>query len=248
MSSSEGVRRCLAIDYGTGYVKYGMKEDGEPKVIETVGLMIPEEVKRDLLRKVEDVIVGDAIADYLPTMNVSHEGLHYPLKHEVVEGDDETAWRVLEKITEHILTTVRSRPTIGSDFRGFYVVFSLAAIAGRHMYEGFFEIFRKFAEKGLVKAVTVLQQPLATAIASGRLTCVVVESGHGSTQIVAIDGKDVRGSIKNAIIDSAIVSLNRGGVDANGLTREILKDAGYGDIALNDEVVRRAKEALGRSH
>ena len=245
MSSSEGVRRYLAIDYGTGYVKYGMEEDIKPEVIETVGLVIPDEMKGDLLRKVEDIVVGDAIVSYLPTRNVPHEGLHYPLRHGVVERDNKLAWRILEKITEHILTTVRRRPTIESDFKGFYVVFSLVTGAGRYMYERFFEIFRKFAERGLVKAVTVLEQPLATAIASGRLTCIVVESGHGSTQILAIDGKDVRGSIKNAIIDGAIVPLSRGGVDANGLTREILKDAGYGDIALNDEIVRRAKEALG---
>ena len=227
---------CLAIDYGTGYVKYGMEEDGEPKIIETVGLVIPDEMKGDLLRKVEDIVVGDAIVSYLPTCNVPHEGLHYPLRHGVVERDNELAWRILEKITEHILTTVRSRPTIESDFQGFYVSFSLAAIASRHMYEGFFEIFRKFAEMGLVKAVTVLQQPLATAMASARLVCLVVESGHGNTQIVPIVER---------IIRSAIVPLNRGGVNANALTREILKDAGYGDIALDDEMVRRAKEALG---
>ena len=236
MSSSEGVRRYLAIDYGTGYVKYGMEEDGEPKMIETVGLVIPDEMKGDLLRKVEDIVVGDAIVSYLPTCNVPHEGLHYPLRHGVVERDNETAWRILEKITEHILTTVRRRPTIESDFKGFYVVFSLAAIASRHMYDGFFEIFRKFAKRGLVKAVTVLQQPLATAIASGRLTCVVVESGHSNTQIVPITERVIR---------SAIVPSNMGGVNADALTKEILKDAGYGDIASDDEIVRQAKEAIG---
>jgi len=236
MSSSEGVRRCLAIDYGTGYVKYGMEEDIKPEVIETVGLVIPDEVKRDFLRKVEDVVVGDAIVSYLPTSNVPHEGLHYPLRHGVVERDNETAWRILEKITEHILTTVRRRPTIESDFKGFYVVFSLAAIAGRHMYDGFFEIFRKFAKRGLVKAVTVLQQPLATAIASNRLMCVVVESGHGITQIVPFVER---------IIRSAIFPMKRGGVNADALTREILKDAGYGDIALNTVIVRQVKETLG---
>jgi len=41
------------------------------------------------------------------------------------------------------------------------------------------------------------------------------------------------------MIRSGIIPLSRGGVNVNALTREILKDAGYGDLALNDEIVRR---------
>ena len=51
-----------------------------------------------------------------------------------------------------------------------------------------------------------------------------------NTQIVPIVKRMIR---------SGIIPLSRGGVNVNALTREILKDAGYGDLTLNDEIVRR---------
>jgi len=41
-----------------------MEEDIKPEVIETVGLVIPDEMKGDLLRKVEDVVVGVSSATF----------------------------------------------------------------------------------------------------------------------------------------------------------------------------------------
>ncbi|MCD6313270.1 MAG: hypothetical protein J7L79_05645 [Thaumarchaeota archaeon] len=241
MSSSEGIKPCLAIDYGSYAVKYGVEDDAEPKMIRTAGLVIPRRIIENLLRKADDIIIGDDIDLYVAGIRIIKKiikRLHYPVKHGIIKEDDQRDWRILERITEQILLSIYARipPTIEEDFDGFYIVFSLNAIAPRYMYEGFFKIFRRFAEYELVKAVTVLQQPLATAIASGRLTCVVVESGHSNTQIVPITERVIR---------SAIVPLNMGGVNADALTKEILKDAGYGDIASDDEIVRQVKETIG---
>ena len=41
------------------------------------------------------------------------------------------------------------------------------------------------------------------------------------------------------------MALNRGGGDANAITSEILKDAGYGDLANEESLVRRVKENIG---
>jgi len=105
------------------------------------------------------------------------------------------------------------------------------------MYEKLFEIYERLNEEEmLIKAATIIQQPLAVAIAHKTTTCVVIESGHGNTQVCPIS----RYPIKNAI-----VAVNRGGGDANALTGEILKDLGYGDLVKEEAFVRRVKENLG---
>jgi len=105
------------------------------------------------------------------------------------------------------------------------------------MYEHLFEIYRRIdAETRSVKAVTVIPQPLAVAIAHKIPTCIVLESGHGNTQVCPISKYPIR---------NAIVAINRGGSDANTLTAEILKDAGYGDLAGEEAIVRKVKEGIG---
>ena len=110
-------------------------------------------------------------------------------------------------------------------------------MAPRYMYEKLFEIFKEMnEEKVLVKAATIIPQPLAVAIAHKIPTCTVVESGHGNTQVCPISMYPIR---------NAVIALNRGGDAANILTAEILKDAGYGDLAKEESLVRRVKEEIG---
>lgn len=42
-----------------------------------------------------------------------------------------------------------------------------------------------------------------------------------------------------------IVALNRGGAEANAVTREVLKDSGYGDLAKDEYVVEVVKRTVG---
>jgi crenactin len=122
-------------------------------------------------------------------------------------------------------------------FNGFYVVASLSAVAPRYMYEKLFDIYRRIdSEEHTVAAATIIPQPLAVAISHKVPTSVVVESGHGNTQITPISRYPVR---------TAIIALNRGGGDANSITAEILKDSGYGDLAKEETVVRQVKEQVG---
>jgi crenactin len=104
------------------------------------------------------------------------------------------------------------------------------------MYEKLLDIFRDINGNGSVKAATVIPQPFAVAIGHGVTTCVVIESGHGNSQICPISKYPIR---------SAQVALNRGGGDANAITSEILKDTGYGDLANEEAFVRKVKENIG---
>ncbi|MFY9606944.1 MAG: hypothetical protein WAS24_09505, partial [Thermoplasmata archaeon] len=128
------------------------------------------------------------------------------------------------------------RPKPEQNFEGFYVVASLSSVSPRYMYESLFETMTAAAKDGLVKAATVISQPFAVAIGHGVTTCVVVESGHGNTQVCPISSYPIR---------SALVAVNRGGGEANSITAEILKDLGYGDLAREEAFVRRVKEDLG---
>ncbi len=122
------------------------------------------------------------------------------------------------------------------DFEGFCVVASISSVCPRYMYENLFDTMTEAAKQGLVKAATIIPQPFAVAIGHGVTTCVVVESGHGNTQVCPISSYPIR---------SALVAVNRGGGDANSITAEILKDLGYGDLAREEAFVRRVKENLG---
>jgi crenactin len=103
------------------------------------------------------------------------------------------------------------------------------------MYERLMDIFKE-NNNGLIRAATVIPQPFAVAIGHGVTTCVVIESGHGNSQVCPISKYPIR---------NAQVTLNRGGGDANAITSEILKDAGYGDLASEESFVRKAKENIG---
>ncbi len=103
------------------------------------------------------------------------------------------------------------------------------------MYEKLLGLFQD-NNHGRIRAVTVIPQPFAVAIGHGVTTCVVIESGHGNSQVCPISKYPIR---------AAQVALNRGGGDANAITSEILKDSGYGDLANEEAVVRKVKENIG---
>ena len=238
MSEAEYKRRfTFGEDYGTSFYKYGPITCGErPEVMENRGYFPDESmIMFQLMGKPRDVVIGDEIAQFLGAREELAERLVYPMRNGVIERGDERAWRVIEELTRYGLE--RFRPRADPDFNGFYVCASLSAVAPRYMYERLFEIHERIdRETGLVRATTIIPQPLAVAIAHKTPTCVVVESGHGNTQLCPISRYPIR---------RAIVALNRGGGDADAITAQILYDAGYGDLAKEEAIVRQVKEALG---
>jgi len=236
MSEEYKRENVFGIDYGTSDFKYGPIALGEePEVIESRGYFVDRESLMSRLMSVDkEVVVGRDVPLFLEAREALAERMVYPMRNGIVGKEDARAWRVVKELTRHALESFApSEP----EFQGFYVVAGLSMVAPRYMYESLFRIFEELnQEKVLVKAATIIPQPLAVAIAHKIPTCVVVESGHGNTQICPISMYPVR---------DAVIALNRGGGSANTLMAEILKDAGYGDLAKEEGLVRRVKEALG---
>jgi crenactin len=180
-----------------------------------------------------DVIVGDDVPLYLQSAEDLSSRLIYPMRNGIIERNDDQAWHVVGSLASYGLNAFKLEPNNG--FQGYYVVASLSSVSPRYMYERLMTLFRE-KNHGMVRAVTVIPQPFAVAIGHGVTTCVVIESGHGNSQICPISKYPIR---------AAQVALNRGGGDANAITSEILKDAGYGDLANEEALVRKVKESIG---
>jgi len=222
-------------DYGTSHFKFGPVAE-KPRVIENRGLFLGGESKvmLKLFGVDREVVVGPDIVRYLGSIEDVTRHLVYPMRDGVVAKDDERAWRVLYEITRYGFSVTKPD---ARDFEGFYVTAALSAVAPDYMIERLFEIHARIdREMGTVKAFTVIPQPLAVAIAEKAITCVVVESGHGNTQITPISMYPIR--------DAAVV-LNRGGAEADAMAAEVLRDLGHEDLAREEKFVRMFKEAVG---
>ncbi len=228
-------RFVFGSDYGTSDYKYGPITLGErPAVIENRGYLPERSMVSKILGVEKDIVVGKDVAYFLESGADLSSRMIYPMRDGVVAKSDPTAWRVIKELTKFSLEEFKPS---GFGFKGYYIVASLSAIAPRYMYENLINIYDEISrETGLIHASTIIPQPLAVAIAHKELSCVVVESGHGNTQVAPISRAPIR---------DAIVALNRGGSEANAITAEVLKDSGYGDLAKEESLVRRVKENLG---
>jgi crenactin len=225
----------FAMDFGTSDYKFGPITCGEnPRIINNRGYFPDKNsVMYKAFETTSDVIVGEDVPLYLQSAEDLSSRLVYPMRNGVVSKDDDNAWRVVSALSSFGLNAFKPNPNNG--FQGYYVVASLSSVSPRFMYERLMEIFEKNYD-GSVRAVTVIPQPFAVAIGHGVTTCVVIESGHGNSQVCPISKYPIR---------TAQVALNRGGGDANAITSEILKDAGYGDLTNEEALLRRVKENIG---
>ena len=226
----------FGMDFGTSDFKFGPITCGEnPRIVNNRGYF-PD--KRSLVYRAfestADIIVGDQVPLYLQSNEDLTSRLVYPMKNGLIEKDDDKAWRVVGALCQFGLTSFPV--TANNGFHGYNIVASLSAISPRYMYEQLLALFKQTDHTGNIRAVTVIPQPFAVAIGHGVTTCVVIESGHGNSQICPISKYP---------IGSAQVALNRGGGDANAITAEVLKDSGYGDLAGEESLVRRVKESIG---
>jgi crenactin len=233
----------LGEDYGTLDYKFGPASlSNVPDMFENRGYL--PDLGSVLARihgfvEPSPIVVGPEVSTYLEARGDLAERLIYPMRDGIIEEGDERAWSVVKEVTRFGL--LRYAPLSSEDFKGFYCVAALVAGAPRYMYERLFAIHSELngeseARGRLIKAVTIIPQPLAVAIAQRAVTCTVVESGHGNTQITPIS---------RAVIQHALIPLNRGGNDANMITAEILRDAGYGEYTKERRLIRMFKEAVG---
>ncbi|MEM1516698.1 MAG: hypothetical protein QXD46_00650 [Thermofilum sp.] len=230
---------AYAEDYGTSHFKFGPVAE-RPYVIENRGVITSElesKVLLELFGVSKPIVVGEEVSRYLPAVDTMGRALIYPMHDGLVERDNERAWAVIKEITRYGFEKSLKEMKKAQDFDGFYVTAALSAIAPRHMYERLFAIHAELDKEGrYVKAVTIIPQPLAVAIAEKITECIVVESGHGNTQVTPIVVYPVR---------DAITVLNRGGAEADAIAAEILRDLGYEDRAREEKFVRMFKESVG---
>ena len=225
----------FAMDFGTSDFKFGPITCGEnPRIVNNRGYFPDKKsVMYRAFETTSDIIVGEEVPLYLQSADDLSSRLVYPMRNGMIDKGDDNAWRVVSALSRYGLDAFKERPNDG--FQGFYVVASLSSVSPRYMYEHLMDIFKNLND-GTIKAVTVIPQPFAVAIGHGVTTCVVIESGHGNSQICPISKYPIR---------SAQVALNRGGGDANAITSEILKDAGYGDLTGEETLIRKVKENIG---
>jgi len=236
MSEAYKQAYTFGMDFGTSHFKFGPITAGErPEIIENRGYFTDKtSVMQQIAGPVESIIVGRDIPLYLESREDLSTRLVYPMRNGIIEKENERSWAIVREISKYALEAFRPS---GSEFTGYHLVASLSSVSPRYMYEKLFEALRQIdVEYGSVKGATIIPQPLSVAIAHKIPTCVVIESGHGNSQICPISRYPVR---------NAIVAINRGGGDGNALTSEILKDCGYGDLVHEESLVRSVKENLG---
>jgi crenactin len=226
----------FAMDFGTSDFKFGPITCGDtPRVVNNRGYFPDKKsMMYNAFEAVPDIIVGEDVPLYLQSTEDLSSRLIYPMRNGVIDKVDQNAWRVVSALSEYGLSSFK--PETNNGFGGYYVVASLSSVSPRYMYEHLLDIFKSASSPGSIRAVTVIPQPFAVAIGHGVTTCVVIESGHGNSQVCPISKYPIR---------SAQVALNRGGGDANAITSEILKDAGYADLANEEALVRKVKESIG---
>ena len=229
-------RYTFGMDFGTSDFKFGPITCGDvPKVLQNRGYFPDRDsIMMRALNEAPEVVVGEDVPLYLQSSEDLSSRLIYPMRNGIIDRANSKAWRVVNEISRFGLRMFRPNPD--KDFEGFCVVASISSVCPRYMYESLFDTMTEAAKEGLVKAATIISQPFAVAIGHGVTTCVVVESGHGNTQVCPISSYPIR---------SALVAVNRGGGEANSIAAEILKDLGYGDLAREEAFVRRVKENLG---
>ena len=228
-------------DYGTSEFKFGPSSLGdEPDAIESRGYF-PDITEATYgvygFQTPRPIIVGPEVSEHLESRSDLTERLVHPMTSGLIESSDDRGWTVVKEITRYGLK--RYAPSTTSGFDGFNCVSALFSGSPRYMYEKIFAIHEEInKEEGrkLVKNVTVIPQPLAVAIAQKAITCTVIEAGHGNTQITPIS---------KAVINSSLLTLNRGGADVDALAGEILRDAGFGDLAKERKFVKIFKETVG---
>ncbi|PWA95432.1 hypothetical protein CTI12_AA050290 [Artemisia annua] len=201
----------IVLDTGSGMIKAGFAGDDAPRAV------FPSIVGK--AGDQEDYVVGDAALVFGGHMVWSH-----PIEHGIV-----TNWDQMEKIWEHtfykeLLVKPEEHP----------VLFTEAALTPRRNRElsiqTMFETFN-------IPATFVAMTPLLSLYESGRVTGIVLESGHGVSQAIPIYEGDV--------LKHAIQRIKLAGADITNYLMKILMERNYRFIgAAQLDIVRDIKEML----
>ena len=171
-------------DYGTSELKFGPATLGNvPDVLENRGYF--PDTRSSMIRMTAGpdkklLVVGPDVSNFVEAKRDIAERMVYPMRSGVIERDDDRSWAVVKELTRYAL--LRHIPAESEGFEGVKAVASLSAAAPRYMYEKIFDIHREINQeegKKVIRALSVIPQPLAVAISQKGLACTVLEGGAG---------------------------------------------------------------------
>ncbi|MCL7023885.1 hypothetical protein MKW94_029429 [Papaver nudicaule] len=212
MSDSEDLQP-IVIDNGSGNIKAGLSGDDAPTVV------FPSMVGRHNGRTGRAAYVGDDAQSRSSILTLKH-----PIERGIVKNwdDMESIWHhtfyeeLKEAPEEHpvLLTETSLNPRINRE----------------KMTQIMFETFN-------VPAMFISNQAALSLYACGRTTGIMLDSGHGVTQVVPV--------YEGYVVPQAILRLNLGGRDlTDSLVNMLHFDQEYPLETVTDRVVGQMKEAL----
>ncbi|XP_036370416.1 actin-3-like [Octopus sinensis] len=206
----------VVIDNGSHTCKVGFGGDHEPRI----AISSDADYPRD-----QSEMIGDELKDYNVINKFGYNTSVLNLKHPIERGVI-TNWDDMEKIWLHAFKELKVAPAESS------VLLTEAVFNPKDNREKMAEImFEKFN----THALCIADQTLLSLLASGRITGMSVNVGHGITQIVPV----YDGSIKR----EAAVQWDFGGVDMTDYLTSMLTERGYSfDSPSQMETVRNIKE------
>lgn len=158
-----------AEDFGTGYFKYGpITLRDKPYMIQSRGLFLrdlPESIKLLVPKEVLErgVVVGDEIPKYLSSIRDAIRNLRYPLRDGVIRKEDEDSWKIIKELARYGFSQFFPDFAKRPDFRGFFLVVALSALAPDYMRDRMIDVHKEVDEEfdgKLLQAVTIIDQPL----------------------------------------------------------------------------------------
>ncbi|XP_029652464.2 actin-like [Octopus sinensis] len=207
---------CVVIDNGSYTCKIGLGRDVEPSIF------IPS---HSGYCNDQGEAIGNELKNYNAKIKSGYSTSVLNLKHPIERGVI-TNWDDMEKIWLHAFKELNVAPAESS------VLLTEAVSNPKDNREKMAEImFEKFN----THALCIADQAPLSLFASGRITGMSVDVGHGITQIVPV----YEGSVKR----EAAVRWDFGGVDMTDYLTSMLTERGYSfDRPSQTETVRNIKE------
>jgi len=220
---ADGVRESTAfvIDNGSGTIKSGLAGDERPSHATPAMVGYPKHDRVMIANKSKKV-------EYCGQDAMGSKGLlklRYPTRHGVVED-----WDAMKSIWTHVY---KLNDIVSSEHPVLLTEAPLNPHKNRkRMAEEFFERFN-------VPALNVCQQATLSLYASGRVTGLVVDSGHGVTHCVPV--------VEGFAMKHAITRMDVAGADVTEYLNILLKKDGINfHTSAEMEVVREIKERCCR--
>lgn len=209
----------IVIDIGSQTTKAGISGEDTPRItIPTIIGKIRQQIVMQGMGQ-KEMYIGDEISTLQGSLKISH-----PIQRGIV-----TNWEEVEKILYHLyyneLRMVPEEQPI------------LLTEATRNPVKNSEKMMEMMLETFQVPQVQIMNPGVLVLYGAGKLTGLIVESGHGVTQVIPIH--------EGLLTKSAVQRFQFGGVDINDKFVELLTERGeYFSSSSEMEMIREMKEKV----